>query len=372
MEIEPLTSWGLGDAPLIIAGPCSAESEAQVLSTAEALKASGRVHLYRSGIWKPRSRPGTFSGEGIKALEWLQKVQEQFHLPVAVEVASPEHVEASLKHGVDVIWLGARTVSNPFSVDEIARALRGTDIPVMVKNPLAPDVELWLGAIERLYGVGLKRLAGVLRGFTPYGNSRYRNIPKWEIAIELRRRLPSLPVICDPSHMAGKAELVPDAAQKALDMNMSGLMIEVHHDPRTALSDKDQQLTPEEFITLFDNLVFRKATSDDSGFLNQLEDLRRQIDSIDAQLIDLIAQRMKISSVMGEYKWKNSVTVFQLDRWIEILRTRVDQAENLGLDSSFIEQLLQFIHDESIRCQTEVMENLRNNSLTGTDKGRNE
>lgn len=356
MDIEPLASWGLGAPPLIIAGPCSAESEAQVLSVARALKASGRVHLFRSGVWKPRSRPGTFSGEGVKALEWLKIVRREVQLPVTVEVASPKHVEACIDYGVDVVWLGARTVSNPFSVDEIARALKGTDIPVMVKNPLSPDVELWQGAIERLYEVGLKRLAGVHRGFTPYGDSRYRNIPKWEIAIELRRRIPSLPVICDPSHMTGKAELVHDAAQKALDLNMSGLMIEVHPDPDKALSDKDQQLSPETFVRLIENLVFRKETSEDSGFINHLEDLRSQIDSIDSQLIDLVAQRMHISGIMGEYKCKNSVTVLQLDRWIEILRTRVEQGEQLGLSRSFVEELMQFLHDESIRLQTEVMD----------------
>ena len=369
MDIKPLESWGVGVPPLIIAGPCSAESEAQVLSVARALKATGKVHLFRSGVWKPRSRPGTFSGEGLKALEWLQCVRRDVQLPVAVEVASPLHVEAVLEHGIDVIWLGARTVSNPFSVDEIARALKGTDIPVMVKNPLGPDVELWLGAIERLYAVGLRRLAGVHRGFTPYGNSLYRNIPKWEIAIELRRRVPSLPVLCDPSHMAGRADLVPDAAQKALDMNMSGLMIEVHPDPHKALSDKEQQLKPDDFVHLMDNLVFRKERSDDTGFLSQLEDLRRQIDSIDSQLIDLVAQRMRISGIMGEYKWKNKVTVFQLDRWIEILRTRIDQGEQMGLNRDFVEHLLQFIHDESMRCQTEVMDELRkNNRLPATDK----
>ncbi len=358
VETESIETCGFGVPPLIIAGPCSAESEEQLITVARALRESGRVHLFRSGVWKPRSRPGTFAGEGLKALEWLRVVKAETGLPVAVEVASPAHVEASLNSGIDVLWLGTRTVSNPFSVDEIASALRGTDIPVMIKNPLAPDVELWMGAIERIHASGIKKIAAVLRGFTPYGTSRYRNIPKWEIAIELRRRMPLLPVICDPSHMSGKAELVPDAAQKALDMNMKGLMIEVHSDPAKALSDREQQLTPDDFSKMLDNLVFRSESCDDEGFLSQLEDLRSQIDSIDYQIIDLIAQRMKISNLMGEYKCKNSVTVFQLDRWIEILRTRADYGESLGLERNFIESLLQYLHDESIKCQREVMKKL--------------
>ncbi len=359
MDIEPLESWGMGPQPLIIAGPCSAESEEQVLDVARALRATGKVHLFRSGIWKPRSRPGTFSGEGIKALGWLQSARLETGLPLAVEVASPKHVEACLDHNIDVVWLGARTVSNPFSVDEIARALKGTNIPVMVKNPLSPDVELWLGAIERLWDIGIRRLAGIHRGFTPYEKSNYRNIPKWEVAIELRRRIPSLPVICDPSHMAGRADLVPEAAQKAIDLNISGLMVEVHPDPHNALSDREQQLSPQKFIELMNNLVFRRETSDDTGFLNQLEELRSQIDSIDFQLIDLIAARMKISEKMGEYKTLNNVTILQLERWIEIMQTRIDQGVHQGLERSFLERFLQIIHDESIRCQTEVMEHGR-------------
>jgi len=338
------------------------------MEVARALRATGRVSLFRSGVWKPRSRPGTFTGEGEKALYWLERVRNETGLPVAVEVASPKHVEACLDHKIDVLWLGARTVSNPFSVDEIAKALEGTDIPVMVKNPLGPDVDLWQGAIERLYSIGIRRLAGIHRGFTPYGKSTYRNIPKWEVAIELRCRVPSLPVICDPSHMAGRADLVPEAAQKALDMNMSGLMIEVHCDPAHALSDKEQQLSPEKFSELLNDLVFRKATSDDTGYRHHIEELRNQIDSIDYQIIDLIAQRMKISEKMGEYKWLSNVTVFQLERWIKILNTRIDRAEEEGLDRSFIENVLQTIHDESIRRQTEVMNTLRTRrSSPGTE-----
>ena len=359
MDIEALGAWGLGQGPLIIAGPCSAESEEQVRATAMALKATGFVHLFRSGIWKPRSRPGTFSGEGTPALKWLQIARQESQLPLAVEVASPDHVEECLKHGIDVVWLGARTVSNPFSVDEIARALAGTTMPVMVKNPLGPDLELWIGAIERLYSCGIRKLAGIHRGFTPYEKTRYRNIPKWELAIELRSRIPSLPVLCDPSHMSGRADLVPVVAQKALDMNMGGLMIEVHIDPEKALSDRDQQLNPEGFEKMMKNLIFRTPHSDDVGFRNHLEELRNQIDSIDHQIIELVASRMRISEKMGEYKCRENVTVFQLERWLEILQTRVDHGVDAGLESEFIEHLIKVIHGESIRCQDKIMDQLR-------------
>lgn len=359
MDIEELASWGFGQGTLIIAGPCSAESEEQVMSVATSLKAMGRVQIFRSGIWKPRSRPGTFSGEGAKALKWLSRVKQEVGLPVAVEVASPKHVEACLANCVDVVWLGARTVSNPFSVDEIARALKGVSIPVMVKNPLGPDVDLWLGAIERLFSGNITKLAAVHRGFTPYERSKYRNIPKWELAIELRSRIPSLPVICDPSHMAGRSDLVQEIAQKALDMNMSGLMVEVHNDPPNALSDSEQQLDPAQFAEVLRSLIFRTPGSENISFRNQLEDLRNQIDSIDHQIVDLVASRMRISKKMGEYKCRNNVTVFQLNRWLEILQTRVEQGLDVGLERGFVEQLIKLIHEESIRYQEEIMDELR-------------
>ncbi len=359
MDIEKTVSWGFGEGPMIIAGPCSAESEEQLLATAVALKATGMVKLFRAGLWKPRSRPSSFGGEGLRALDWLRRVKEETGLPVAVEVASPLHAEACLKAGIDVVWLGARTVSNPFSVDEIMSALRGTGQPVMVKNPLSPDVDLWMGAIERVYKTGIRKIAAVHRGFTPYEKSRYRNIPKWELAIELRSRIPSLPVICDPSHMSGKAGFVHEIAQKALDMNMAGLMVEVHPDPSNALSDREQQLDPVRFIAMMESLVFRRSTSDDSGFLNRLEEMRNQIDSIDHQLIELLASRMRISSEMGEFKCRNDVTVFQLERWLEILRTRTQHGISEGLDAEFIGTIIRMIHDESIRCQDRATEQLR-------------
>ncbi len=359
MDIVQTGLWGFGDGPLIIAGPCSAESEDQLLRTAIALKETGRVHLFRAGLWKPRSRPASFTGEGFRALEWLRRVKTETGLPVTVEVASPEHATAALEAGIDAVWLGARTVSNPFSVDAITSALQGTDIPVLVKNPLSPDLELWIGAIERVYSAGITKIAAVHRGFTPYDRSRYRNLPKWELAIELRSRIPSLPVICDPSHMSGRADLVPEMAQKAFDMNMAGLMIEVHIDPAHALSDKEQQLDPEGFKKMMGELLFRTSTSGDTGFKNHLEELRNRIDSIDHQLIGLLASRMRISEEMGEFKCRNGVTVFQLERWLEIIQTRTRHGISEGLDSDFVGNVIRIIHEESIRCQDEVMKRLR-------------
>ena len=358
MDIVQTGSWGFGEGPLIIAGPCSAESEEQLMATARALKATGRVHLLRAGLWKPRSRPSSFTGEGFRALEWLRRVKAETGLRVAVEVASPEHARAAIEAGVDALWIGARTVSNPFSVDTIASALRGSDIPVMVKNPLSPDLDLWEGAIERVYSAGIRKIAAIHRGLTPYNKSRYRNLPQWELAIELRSRIPSLPVICDPSHMSGKASLVPEMAQKALDMNMAGLMIEVHHDPASALSDREQQLTPDEFEKMMGSLLFRSHTSSDIGFINHLEELRNRIDSIDYQLIGLLASRMRISGEMGEYKCRSGVTVFQLDRWLEILESRTQQGVSEGLDIEFVGRVIRMIHEESIRCQDVVMKKL--------------
>jgi len=359
MDIVQTGSWGFGEGPMIIAGPCSAESEEQLMATAVALKATGRVHLFRAGLWKPRSRPLSFAGEGSRALEWLRRVKTETGLPVAVEVASPEHAMMCLEAGIDAVWIGARTVSNPFSVDAIVSALQGAEIPVMVKNPLSPDLELWIGAIERVYSAGIRKIAAVHRGFTPYDKSRYRNIPKWELAIELRSRIPSLPVICDPSHMSGKADLVPETAQKALDMNMAGLMVEVHNDPAHALSDKDQQLDPEEFEKMMSELQFRSSTCGDTGFINHLEELRNRVDSIDHQLIGLLASRMRISEEMGEYKCRSGVTVFQLERWLEILQSRTRHGLSEGLDGEFVGRVIRIIHEESIRCQDEVMKRLR-------------
>ncbi len=366
--IEKIDNWFSGTGqPLIIAGPCSAESESQVLSTARGLAATGRVHLFRCGVWKPRSRPGSFSGAGNKALNWLTSVRKETGLKIAVEVASAQHVEACMKdNAADVVWIGARTVSNPFSVEEIAAALAGTDIPILIKNPLSPDIDLWTGAIERIRSTGAVKVAAVHRGFSPFERTVYRNMPKWEIPIEMRRRMPDLPVICDPSHIAGEASLVPEVAQKALDLSMSGLMIEVHVNPGEALSDAVQQLTLQQFGMLIENLIVRRPTTDDPGFLNQLEELRDQIDSIDFQIVDLIAARLRVSEKMGEYKCLNNVTVLQMERWLEILRTRIAHGKGQGLDASFVEMLMKLLHQESIRKQTEIMNHLKGSGRCGS------
>jgi chorismate mutase len=363
MEIFSLNNWfeGPDKYPFIIAGPCSAESEKQVMSAGKFLKETGKVSLFRSGIWKPRTRPGTFNGSGVKALKWLQNVQSEYNLRVAVEVASPKHLEACLKHGVDVIWLGARTVSNPFSVEEISSALNGVDIPVLIKNPLSPDIDLWQGAVERISAAGIKRIAAVHRGFSPFERTLYRNMPKWEIPIELRQRINNLPVICDPSHIAGRYDFVPEISQKAMDLTMSGLMIEVHPDPASALSDSAQQLSFNQFETLLEKLVIRKSTIEDKGFLNQLEELRNQIDSIDYQLIELIGSRMNISKKMGAYKYKNNVSVLQMERWLEILRTRTEHGAFLNIEPSFVDKVMTLLHQESIRIQTAILNNLKTN-----------
>lgn len=370
MEIVPVSKWfeGFDRYPLIIAGPCSAESEEQVISVARHLHKNGAVNLFRAGIWKPRTRPGTFAGSGVKALKWLERVKAEYRLRSTVEVASPRHIEACLKHNIDTIWIGARTVSNPFSVDELAQALQGVDIPVLIKNPLSPDIDLWTGAVERIYSAGIRRMAAVHRGFSPFERTLYRNMPKWEIPIELRQRIQNLPVICDPSHIAGKADLVAEIAQKAMDLNMTGLMIEVHDHPEKALTDSAQQLSFKEFDSLIMSLIIRKPTTDDQGFLNQLEELRHQVDSIDHQLVELIASRMNISSRMGEYKCRNNVTILQMERWLEIIRTRTAHGEAIGLEGSFVERIMKLLHEESILRQTEVMNNLKKKGECGSEK----
>jgi len=374
MEITPLAKWydGFESYPLIIAGPCSAESEQQMIAVAAYLAGTGRVNLFRAGIWKPRTRPGTFAGAGAKAMRWLERVKDEYGLRVAVEVASPKHIEICLKHGIDVIWIGARTVSNPFSVDELSNALKGIDIPVLIKNPLSPDIDLWTGAIERIQSAGISRIAAVHRGFSPFERTLYRNMPKWEIPIELRRQIHNLPVLCDPSHIAGRSDLVPDIAQKAMDLNMSGLMIEVHGNPAKALTDAAQQLDFNQFSSLLAGLIIRKPTTDDEGFINQLEDLRHQIDSIDHQLVELLASRMNISAKMGEYKCRNNVTILQMERWLEILRTRTEQGEVMGLEPLFIERVMKLLHQESILKQTEIMNSLKTNGECGSAEHGNE
>lgn len=344
---------------IIIAGPCSAESEDQVIRTAKEIARCDKVNIFRAGIWKPRTKPGNFEGIGEIGLNWLKKVKESTRLLTTTEAATPEHIEILLKHrdAVDIIWIGARTTANPFSVQALADALKGVDIPVMVKNPLNPDIKLWAGAIERFAKSGIKELAAIHRGFYPFQDTNLRNLPKWELAIEIKSIFPEIPVINDPSHISGKRKYIAEIAQKALNLNFDGLMIETHINPAEALSDSDQQITPDTLIKLLDNLHIRKASSDNSEFLGLLEQYREQIDSIDYQLLELLEKRMNIVKKIGNYKLKNNVTIFQLKRWLDITKTRKEFGQSIGLDEQFIKKLLSLVHRESIRNQSEIMNN---------------
>ncbi len=348
-------NWINTSEPYIIAGPCSAESEEQVLKTAKALKDTGSVHAFRSGVWKPRTRPGSFEGIGAPALAWLQKVKSEIGLPVMVEVGNTQHIDAALKAGIDQLWVGARTTVNPFYVQEMAEALRGVDIPVLIKNPIHPEIGLWIGAIERFQSAGIKQLAAIHRGFFTYESAPFRNEPKWELAIELKHMAPEVPILCDPSHIAGKPSLIAEVCQTALDLNFDGLMIESHIAPEKALSDKEQQITPETLKALLDQLVLRTPSSDNVIFQQHLTQLRAQIDEIDHELLRVLAKRMLLAAEIGRYKQENNVTIFQLERWFEILESRKAWGTDLGLVEKFVYELYQLIHKNSIRVQTELM-----------------
>jgi chorismate mutase len=342
---------------LIIAGPCSAESESQMINTAKKLAVCEKIKVFRAGIWKPRTKPGNFEGVGKIGLKWLKKVKEETNLLTTTEVATPQHVEYCLKENkaVDILWIGARTTANPFSVQELAEALKGTDIPVMIKNPLNPDIKLWAGAVERMMKIGIKNIAAIHRGFYPFEKIKLRNLPKWELAIEIKSLFPEIPIINDPSHIAGNRNYIKEIAQKALNLNFDGLMIESHLNPDEALSDAKQQLTPENLIEMLKTLNFRKPSSDNSDFINRLDRYRDQIDSIDFQMLELLSNRMKIVEDIGKFKLTNDVTIFQLKRWIDIIETRKEFGKSIGLDEQFIKKILQFVHRESIRKQSEIM-----------------
>lgn len=361
IQISPIEKWINGNKrPLIIAGPCSAETEQQVLETAKAIDSIGKVNIFRAGVWKPRTRPNSFEGKGNIALQWLKEVKKQTSLLTTVEVANATHVEECLKNDVDILWIGARTTVNPFYVQEIADALKGVDIPVMVKNPLHPDIHLWLGAFERLDKVGIHKLIGIHRGFFSYNKNIYRNIPQWEVPIELKRACPHLPIICDPSHISGKRDLVYDVAQTALNLDMDGLMIETHICPEKALSDAEQQITPTELDKLLHKLIATSTDSINTEFKNLLEELRSEVDEVDYQLLQLLARRMGIVEKIGEYKRNHQVTILQIDRWNEILKTRGTLGEKLKLNKDFICEMLIVIHKESIRKQVEVVNCISN------------
>jgi len=358
LKVMPISHWlPKIDNPLLISGPCSLESEEQALSTARELAKDKRVFIYRGGIWKPRTRPGMFEGVGSIGLEWLKLVKQETGLLTGTEVANAQHVEECLKAGVDVMWIGARSTASPFVVQEIADVLKGTDQIIMVKNPVNPDVQLWVGALERLNQAGLKNLVAIHSGFTPFSDTKYRNFPNWKTVIELRRLLPNLPIICDPSHISGKREYLFEISQKAFDIGLDGLMLESHIDPSCALSDKEQQVTPAELGKILDKLVIRYANSEDPQFENKLENLRGRIDAIDHEIMEVLAQRMGIVRQIGQYKKENKVTALQINRWAQIMEDRSHLAEKLDLDDAFIKALFQLIHEDSVRQQSDIMDN---------------
>lgn len=351
MDFEPIS---LPDVPvkrpIVIAGPCSAETEEQVMNTARSLSRHG-IKIFRAGIWKPRTKPGGFEGVGAEGLPWLKRVKEELGMYVATEVATSKHVREALANDVDILWIGARTSANPFAMQEIADALEGTDIPVMIKNPVNPDLELWIGAIERIYNAGVHRIAAIHRGFSTYDKKIYRNLPQWHIPIELKRRLPSLPIFCDPSHIGGKRELVGPLCQQAMDLNFDGLMVESHCNPEKAWSDASQQVTPDVLDFILDTLIIRDMTQSTES----LEQLRKQIDVCDNDLLELLAKRMRISEEIGQYKKEHNMPILQSARYEEILSKRIFQAKSMGMSEDFMKTVLVAIHEESVRHQMEIM-----------------
>ena len=344
-----------GKRPIIISGPCSAETEEQVLETATRLAATGKVDMFRAGIWKPRTKPGMFEGIGTKALSWLANAKKTTGLPVTVEVATAKHVENALQFDVDMLWIGARTTVNPFSVQEVCDALRGVDVPVLIKNPINPDLELWCGGIERLMKAGVKDIGIIHRGFSNYGNTEYRNAPMWHLPIEMKRRFPEMLLICDPSHICGNRTGLQTISQKSIDLDFGGLMIECHIDPDNAWSDAKQQITPERLSEMLDALIWRSETSNEKEFITALATLREQINQIDDELLALIGQRMKIADRIGEYKRENNITILQTHRWNEILAKAFVKGELLGLSKDFITKYFDAVHLESISHQNKIM-----------------
>lgn len=341
------------NSPIIIAGPCSAESREQVLCTAKELSKFG-IKIFRAGIWKPRTKPGGFEGIGKIGLDWLREVKEATGMFVATEVATPTHVEAALNAGVDLLWIGARTSANPFAMQEIADSLKGSkDTPILVKNPVNPDLELWIGALERLYNAGIRKLGAIHRGFSVYGQHMYRNMPQWHIPIELRRRIPKLQIITDPSHIGGRRELIAPISQQSMDMGFDGLIIESHCNPDNAMSDKAQQVTPEVLNFIINTLVIRDSVQTTEN----LTTLRQQIDQIDNDLIELLSKRMRISREIGTYKQEHNMPVFQAGRYDDVLRSRMKSASNMGMNGSFIKDVFQAIHEESVRQQLNILNN---------------
>ncbi|MBN2236382.1 MAG: bifunctional 3-deoxy-7-phosphoheptulonate synthase/chorismate mutase type II [Bacteroidales bacterium] len=355
LDLLPVNEWGIKyhGRPLLMSGPCSAETEEQVLQTAQALADSG-VSVFRAGIWKPRTRPNSFEGVGAEGLKWLSKVKKETGLKVATEVANAKHTYEALKHNVDVLWIGARTTVNPFAVQEIADALEGVDIPVFIKNPINPDIELWIGALERINKAGITKLGAIHRGFSSYGDAAFRNAPNWQIPIELKRRFPELILVNDPSHIGGKRELLREISQKAMDLDFDGLMIEVHPNPDEAWSDAKQQITPDVFKELVASLKIRTKGSGQEE-QSRLCELRKKIDHFDDELMDIIEARMKVAEEIGEFKRENNIVVLQNSRWNEILEQSIAVGQSKGLSSDLITRIFKAIHQESINKQTEII-----------------
>lgn len=354
LNILPLNDWiETSGEPLIIAGPCSAENEEQLFTTARQLAHTGKLHVFRAGVWKPRTRPGEFEGVGEIGLQWMKEIKNETGLKTTIEVADAYHVEKALKYEIDILWLGARTVVNPFSVQNIADSLQGVDIPVMVKNPLNPDVNLWLGALERMNQAGINKLIAIHRGFHYFEKSPFRNAPMWEIPIELKRKAPEIPIIVDPSHICGNRDLLESISQKALDLEMDGLMIESHYNPDIALTDAAQQVTPKFLFELLNKLVIRHSKGS-SSFQHKLEELRTEIDKLDGELLQILSKRMEIIDEIGDYKLDNDITILQMKRWAGIIQDRLAIGTNLGLEDTFLKKLLNLIHKESINRQEEI------------------
>lgn len=353
MKSSIMEKWN--KRPLIISGPCSAETEEQVVQTAMALASTGQVDVLRAGIWKPRTKPGMFEGIGVKGLPWLVKARKETGLPVAVEVATGRHVENALQFEIDMLWVGARTTVNPFSVQEVADALKGTDVPVLIKNPINPDIELWSGGIERLLKAGVKQVGMIHRGFSNYGNTEFRNAPMWHLPIEMKRRFPDMLLICDPSHICGNRTGLQNVAQESIDLGFGGLMIESHLDPDNAWSDAKQQITPEVLSAMLQSLIWRDETTHEKEFLNALAKLREQINQIDDELLSLIGQRMKIADKIGLFKKENKITILQTNRWNEILAKAFVKGDKYNLSKDFVTKYLDAIHMESINHQNKIM-----------------
>lgn len=351
MELKKINLTGACDSrPMVIAGPCSAETEEQTLNTARQLHAQG-IKIFRAGIWKPRTKPGGFEGNGEPALEWMKEVKKETGMYVSTEVATAKHVELALKYGVDLLWVGARTTADPFAVQEIADTLKGVDIPVLVKNPVNPDLELWIGALERLNNAGITQLGAIHRGFSSYDKKLYRNLPQWHIPIELHRRLPELPIICDPSHISGRRDLIAPLCQQAMDLQFDGLIVESHCDPDKAWSDASQQVTPDVLALILNSLVVRTTNASTEN----INALRRQIDEIDMSILEILAKRMRISREMGQYKKEHDMPILQSQRYDEIISKRVADGKSMSMGEEFLNTVFEAIHEESVRQQMEIM-----------------